>query len=172
MPRVGAPEALRHQRLDRPAEQLVPLIAEQTLRLRVHQHHAAERVDDDDRVVSELEETPESRLDARRLGEAPDERDVLVAEDDELDALARIADRLGADVDVQRAAVLPPAHGLIRGRAGLDGLLELAARLVLALGGYQQLNHRASDRDRKSTRLNSSHRCISYAVFCLKKKKK
>src|SRR5437762_9022331 len=26
--------------------------------------------------------------------------------------------------------------------------------------------------DRKSTRLNSSHRCISYAVFCLKKKKK
>src|SRR5437763_1531831 len=30
---------------------------------------------------------------------------------------------------------------------------------------------RAADpRDRKSTRLNSSHRCISYAVFCLKKK--
>src|SRR5437762_4706003 len=25
--------------------------------------------------------------------------------------------------------------------------------------------------DRKSTRLNSSHRCISYAAFCLKKKK-
>src|SRR5437763_7754825 len=29
----------------------------------------------------------------------------------------------------------------------------------------------ASCTDRKSTRLNSSHRCISYAVFCLKKKK-
>src|SRR5437764_4546146 len=29
---------------------------------------------------------------------------------------------------------------------------------------------RARLRDRKSTRLNSSHRCISYAVFCLKKK--
>src|SRR5207248_4637479 len=28
------------------------------------------------------------------------------------------------------------------------------------------------ERDRKSTRLNSSHRTISYAVFCLKKKKK
>src|SRR5437762_10241384 len=27
-----------------------------------------------------------------------------------------------------------------------------------------------AERDRKSTRLNSSHRCISYAVFCLKKK--
>src|SRR5437764_9844324 len=31
---------------------------------------------------------------------------------------------------------------------------------------------RAVGLDRKSTRLNSSHRCISYAVFCLKKKKK
>src|SRR5437764_5776206 len=29
-----------------------------------------------------------------------------------------------------------------------------------------------SNQDRKSTRLNSSHRCISYAVFCLKKKNK
>src|SRR6266478_8417912 len=31
---------------------------------------------------------------------------------------------------------------------------------------------RAGHRDRKSTRLNSSHSQISYAVFCLKKKKK
>src|SRR5437764_8026585 len=31
---------------------------------------------------------------------------------------------------------------------------------------------RKAARDRKSTRLNSSHRCISYAVFCLKKKKR
>src|SRR3989454_4961282 len=30
---------------------------------------------------------------------------------------------------------------------------------------------RDTDRDRKSTRLNSSHLVISYAVFCLKKKK-
>src|SRR5215216_7942583 len=30
----------------------------------------------------------------------------------------------------------------------------------------------APPRDRKSTRLNSSHQIISYAVFCLKKKKK
>src|SRR5258708_18108979 len=29
----------------------------------------------------------------------------------------------------------------------------------------------AESRDRKSTRLNSSHQIISYAVFCLKKKK-
>src|SRR5258705_13172923 len=32
--------------------------------------------------------------------------------------------------------------------------------------------HRRTPRDRKSTRLNSSHLGISYAVFCLKKKKK
>src|SRR5688572_31618002 len=31
---------------------------------------------------------------------------------------------------------------------------------------------RSGPRDRKSTRLNSSHSQISYAVFCLKKKKK
>src|SRR5258708_27824835 len=37
---------------------------------------------------------------------------------------------------------------------------------VLGLG-----NPIGSERDRKSTRLNSSHQIISYAVFCLKKKK-
>src|SRR5215470_17921034 len=36
---------------------------------------------------------------------------------------------------------------------------------------YQVDVHRPDKRDRKSTRLNSSHGSISYAVFCLKKKK-
>src|SRR5258708_23658681 len=35
----------------------------------------------------------------------------------------------------------------------------------------QALLHNGTRRDRKSTRLNSSHQIISYAVFCLKKKK-
>src|SRR5260221_7210891 len=35
----------------------------------------------------------------------------------------------------------------------------------------RQWLRRAGSRDRKSTRLNSSHTVISYAVFCLKKKK-
>src|SRR5438034_8216095 len=35
-----------------------------------------------------------------------------------------------------------------------------------------QYNVAVGSRDRKSTRLNSSHTVISYAVFCLKKKKK
>src|SRR5256885_8402911 len=38
--------------------------------------------------------------------------------------------------------------------------------------GLQRPAHRPVDQDRKSTRLNSSHLVISYAVFCLKKKKK
>src|SRR5438309_6623866 len=40
-------------------------------------------------------------------------------------------------------------------------------------GARDREGHRRPDRgDRKSTRLNSSHSSISYAVFCLKKKKK
>src|SRR5689334_24392868 len=35
-----------------------------------------------------------------------------------------------------------------------------------------RLGHRLDVLDRKSTRLNSSHSSISYAVFCLKKKKR
>src|SRR2546422_6014041 len=38
--------------------------------------------------------------------------------------------------------------------------------------GPRGVGHPEPDVDRKSTRLNSSHGYISYAVFCLKKKKK
>src|SRR2546427_5618250 len=37
---------------------------------------------------------------------------------------------------------------------------------------YEKDRSRLARQDRKSTRLNSSHSQISYAVFCLKKKKK
>src|SRR2546422_5343251 len=43
------------------------------------------------------------------------------------------------------------------------GIQDLASRIYVELVGRA---------DRKSTRLNSSHGYISYAVFCLKKKKK
>src|SRR3712207_7737751 len=39
------------------------------------------------------------------------------------------------------------------------------------VGGTQKPSPRRRSADRKSTRLNSSHANISYAVFCLKKKK-
>src|SRR2546430_17695084 len=38
--------------------------------------------------------------------------------------------------------------------------------------GVKELRETLTRQDRKSTRLNSSHSQISYAVFCLKKKKK
>src|SRR5258707_12046311 len=58
------------------------------------------------------------------------------------------------------------ALAIVEANEGREGLLDFArgqaAAAVLDL----------DDRDRKSTRLNSSHANISYAVFCLKKKKK
>src|SRR2546421_1654095 len=57
-----------------------------------------------------------------------------------------------------------------------DGLLvEHRPRGRAARAGegdrFRQLDSRRDVADRKSTRLNSSHDQISYAVFCLKKKK-
>src|SRR3712207_8771051 len=58
---------------------------------------------------------------------------------------------------------------LVPGQDHLDGLRERAQRA----DGQPAVVHVRSERgvDRKSTRLNSSHANISYAVFCLKKKK-
>src|SRR2546427_3521865 len=55
----------------------------------------------------------------------------------------------------------------------LDAVDEVKRALDLAeLVPFRYLvQHVGSSRDRKSTRLNSSHSQISYAVFCLKKKK-
>src|SRR5437762_398862 len=47
----------------------------------------------------------------------------------------------------------------------------LTRRLAVVLASVMIVSGMAGALDRKSTRLNSSHRCISYAVFCLKKKK-
>src|SRR3712207_8266732 len=58
-------------------------------------------------------------------------------------------DRLGDQVDVPRVALVEDQVEHPQHRADVAGLV-----------------------DRKSTRLNSSHANISYAVFCLKKKKK
>src|SRR2546422_4266798 len=63
---------------------------------------------------------------------------------------------LASDI-VDRGIVMTGGGALIR---GLDVLLQQETGLPI------------HDVDRKSTRLNSSHGYISYAVFCLKKKKK
>src|SRR5256885_8358364 len=51
---------------------------------------------------------------------------------------------------------------------------EFWVELVTHVGGQppRRAAFTRGDPDRKSTRLNSSHLVISYAVFCLKKKKK
>src|SRR5438067_8907079 len=52
-----------------------------------------------------------------------------------------------------------------------EGRVDIGRRLHLLLH-YSACGSDLANRDRKSTRLNSSHVSISYAVFCLKKKKK
>src|SRR5690349_23046430 len=56
--------------------------------------------------------------------------------------------------------------------ADLTGWKMLLGGSALTLGLAQRASERGISVDRKSTRLNSSHVEISYAVFCLKKKKK
>src|SRR5207244_12455126 len=74
--------------------------------------------------------------------------------------------------DLQRRA---PARPGCQSDAGRVGTRSHAVGTSLGAGestGYpahRQL--RICPQDRKSTRLNSSHQIISYAVFCLKKKK-
>src|SRR2546430_5822973 len=76
-------------------------------------------------------------------------------------------------------STLFPYTTLFRSRRGRVGVLvpeldvgvhEVADRLDARPSGHRRLE--PLPRDRKSTRLNSSHSQISYAVFCLKKKKK
>src|SRR5437764_6110736 len=52
----------------------------------------------------------------------------------------------------------------------LGQVLLVVVLRVEELVGIRDLGRDLAVSDRKSTRLNSSHRCISYAVFCLKKK--
>src|SRR5687768_18229661 len=59
-----------------------------------------------------------------------------------------------------------------RAQRAVPSVLEPARRLEVAEQAAVDLVHERSEGDRKSTRLNSSHGYISYAVFCLKKKKK
>src|SRR2546427_8121545 len=80
-------------------------------------------------------------------------------------------------------STLFPYTTLFRSRGGRGGGAFRRARGAVGASGGGGGRHRrgrsgrsrprhAIARDRKSTRLNSSHSQISYAVFCLKKKKK
>src|SRR5437762_11403255 len=60
----------------------------------------------------------------------------------------------------------PIGFGVMAGSCDNDRV----SRIIGNTTGFCE-NFQNGYQDRKSTRLNSSHRCISYAVFCLKKKK-
>src|SRR5437762_5773046 len=86
-----------------------------------------------------------------------------------LRAAARAIRKHGYDglgvADVMKEAGL--THGGFYAHfASRDALLAQAAEQA----GAESTENLSRAIDRKSTRLNSSHRCISYAVFCLKKK--
>src|SRR6267143_3748834 len=80
--------------------------------------------------------------------------------------------RDGVDDEVEISSQLLELRGIARERE----LLRSQTSRVLFLCGrraeHRHLRAKRSAEDRKSTRLNSSHSSISYAVFCLKKKKK
>src|SRR2546422_2074365 len=70
-------------------------------------------------------------------------------------------------------AVLPRPAVAADPRQWLERHPALVARRACQCRNTCRLcGYEGRDRDRKSTRLNSSHGYISYAVFCLKKKKK
>src|SRR3712207_8242710 len=61
--------------------------------------------------------------------------------------------------------------GAVSAEAAGQAYAALADQLIAALQAQvEELMRRQHGRDRKSTRLNSSHANISYAAFCLKKK--
>src|SRR5436305_3851885 len=64
----------------------------------------------------------------------------------------------------------PAAAGLAAAVSG-GAVRRRAPRRRADIGGAAGADAPGAGRDRKSTRLNSSHVRISYAVFCLKKKK-
>src|SRR5256885_3847826 len=59
-----------------------------------------------------------------------------------------------------------PLEELVKKEGKADIILDSSGSSEVAFNSMQHLGHK----DRKSTRLNSSHLVISYAVFCLKKK--
>src|SRR5256886_11308185 len=62
-------------------------------------------------------------------------------------------------------------HEVQRLDEAVGGVARDQVRLAVGEGAVGEAERHRRRRDRKSTRLNSSHSQISYAVFCLKKKK-
>src|SRR5690606_41943106 len=79
--------------------------------------------------------------------------------------------RRSSDLAAEHPDVHGRGHGVVVALHGVDGA-GLHGTEKLARGHELVGEIQLDDQDRKSTRLNSSHVKISYAVFCLKKKNK
>src|SRR5690625_1831961 len=78
-----------------------------------------------------------------------------------LEAATRVAEKLGNQAGGAKAIQVDVADR--------DSEFAAVEQATTELGGFDVIVNNAGI-DRKSTRLNSSHVAISYAVFCLKKK--
>src|SRR5436309_5364644 len=91
----------------------------------------------------------------------------------DIDLIAEVSRRLGLRPEIQSATPSSVLTDVAQGRADV-AISALSIRADRRSGGLHRrlLRGRPGPEDRKSTRLNSSHVKISYAVFCLKKKNK
>src|SRR5690625_4514142 len=72
----------------------------------------------------------------------------------------------------RKAFSRPLREGMARAERRTADNSGLLLNIAVSYGGQADIVAAAQSLDRKSTRLNSSHVAISYAVFCLKKRKK
>src|SRR5260221_4101930 len=122
-----------------------------------------------------------------RLTGLPTERYITAAMQHGIDTepAARMAyeartGRIALEVGFVHHRTIPLVGGSVDGLVDLDGIIEikcpksgthLQTMLTEECEHLAQIHGYLWITDRKSTRLNSSHTVISYAVFCLKKKK-
>src|SRR2546426_6012175 len=116
------------------------------------------------RRIAVRERLPKRPLDIRpHFGSQPRRRRAFAAQL----VIARVA---SGKLEAPGVLVESPPHP----RRVLEIVRVRFRKIVVRLPviGFGRAPDEAVSRDRKSTRLNSSHLVISYAVFCLKKKKK
>src|SRR5437763_1809496 len=132
--------------------------------------------------VHSSEERP--LIDRRRDGVVNDSREPMLARDrNDLCDVSQNERGIGRRLEIEHlggGAERPQIVAWVRGVDIRDGDTERLQELIHELESGRVNGLRGNDvisrfhdreQDWKSTRLNSSHRCISYAVFCLKNKK-
>src|SRR2546426_2298799 len=101
-------------------------------------------------------------LKLERMGDKSAQNVLDEIEDSKKLPLERVIYGLGIRFVGERTAQFLAEHF-----GSMDALINASEQELLEVN---EVGPRIAERDRKSTRLNSSHLVISYAVFCLKKK--